>query len=107
MFTTFQNSKGPNLTKVCQKARSYLDNHEAGETERAVAALEKAMEKDHLYLDPELSLNSLATHLDLPPKMLSAVLNQVLQKGFSEYVNDLLLFSRSRLMSKREHCYRY
>jgi AraC-like DNA-binding protein len=45
------------------------------------------MEKEQLYLDPELNLNHLAAHLDIHPKMLSAVLNQVLQKGFSEYVN--------------------
>lgn len=70
-----------------KKVRSYLDNFEAGEIERSVAALELAMRQDKLYLDPELSLNNLAVHLDITPKLLSSVLNQVLQKGFSEYVN--------------------
>lgn len=70
-----------------KKTQSYFDSLEAGEIGRSVAALDLAMEKDQLYLDPELNLNSLAAHLDIHPKMLSAVLNQVLQKGFSEYVN--------------------
>lgn len=70
-----------------KKTQSYFDNLEAGEIERSVAALELTMEKDQLYLDPELNLNHLAAHLNMHPKMLSAVLNQVLQKGFSEYVN--------------------
>jgi AraC-like DNA-binding protein len=70
-----------------KKTQSYFDNLEAGEIERSLTALERAMEKDQLYLDPELNLNHLAAHLDIHPKMLSAVLNQVLQKGFSEYVN--------------------
>lgn len=70
-----------------KKTQSYFDNLTAGEVDQCIKALQQAMEKDKLYLDPELSITSLAAHIGVPPKTLSAVLNQGLQKGFSEYVN--------------------
>jgi AraC-like DNA-binding protein len=45
------------------------------------------MTVDKVYLDAELTLTKLAAHLDLPPKTVSAVLNQHLKVGFNEYVN--------------------
>ncbi|WP_173002964.1 AraC family transcriptional regulator [Chitinophaga sp. SYP-B3965] len=70
-----------------KKTQSYFDNLPPGEVNGSIDALQQAMEKDRLYLDPELTINSLAAHIGVPPKTLSAVLNQGLQKGFSEYVN--------------------
>lgn len=70
-----------------KKTQSYFDNLSTAEIEDCMAALQKAMETDKLYLDPELTITSLATHIGVNPKTLSAVLNQGLQKGFSEYVN--------------------
>ena len=55
--------------------------------EEAVPLLKKAMEQDHLYLDPELNLALLARHTGLPQKTISLVLNQHLQKSFNEFVN--------------------
>ncbi|HEY4109443.1 helix-turn-helix domain-containing protein [Puia sp.] len=57
-------------------------------TEPAVRALKKAMEQDTLWLDPALNLTLLARHCGLTPKTLSAVLNQHLEKTFSEFVNE-------------------
>jgi AraC-like DNA-binding protein len=54
----------------------------------AVPLLLKAMEKDQLYLNPELNLSLVAQHTGLPPKTISAVLNQHLQKSFNEFVNE-------------------
>lgn len=70
-----------------KKTQSYFDNLPAGEVDACITALQQAMEKDKLYLDPELTITGLAAHIGVPPKTLSAVLNQGLQKGFSEYVN--------------------
>lgn len=53
----------------------------------AVALLQKAMEEDRLYLNPDLNLSLLAQHTGLPPKTISAVLNQHLHKSFHEFVN--------------------
>jgi AraC-like DNA-binding protein len=71
-----------------KKTKSYSHQLEADEIKQCVAALNMAMKKDKLYLDPELNVNGLAAHIGVRPKMLSAVLNQVLEKGFSEYVNS-------------------
>lgn len=55
--------------------------------EEAEPLLKKAMEQDHLYLDPELNLALLSKHTGLPQKTISLVLNQHLQKSFNEFVN--------------------
>lgn len=56
--------------------------------DEAVPLLIKAMERDKLYLNPELNLSLLAQHVRLPQKTISAVLNQHLQKSFNEFVNE-------------------
>jgi AraC-like DNA-binding protein len=55
--------------------------------EEAEPLLKKAMEQDHLYLDPELNLTMLSKHTGLPQKTISLVLNQHFQKSFNEFVN--------------------
>ena len=57
-------------------------------TGSVVLAITKAMEEDKLWLDPTLSLAMLAQHCGIAPKMLSAVLNQHLEKPFNELVNE-------------------
>lgn len=56
--------------------------------EQVTAALTTAMEKDHLYLSPTLTVASVAMHIEIPQKSISAVLNQHLQKSFNEFVNE-------------------
>jgi len=70
-----------------KKTQSYFDNLPPAEVDNCIRALQQAMEQDKLYLDPELTSASLAAHIGVNPKTLSAVLNQGLQKGFPEYVN--------------------
>jgi len=53
----------------------------------AVPLLRKAMEEDHLYLEPELNLTLLSRHTGLPQKTISLVLNQHLKQSFNEFVN--------------------
>ena len=53
-----------------------------------VSALKKAMEQDRLWLDPALNLGALARHCGLPPKTLSAVLNQHMDTTFNALVNE-------------------
>jgi len=55
--------------------------------QEAIALLTRAMEKDKLYLDPDLNLSLLVQHTGLPQKTISAVLNQHLHKSFNEYIN--------------------
>jgi AraC-like DNA-binding protein len=55
--------------------------------ESCLKALKKAMETDLLYLNPQLNLTLLATHIGVNHKIISSVLNQELGKGFNEFVN--------------------
>ncbi len=48
----------------------------------------RAMEKDKLYLNPELNLAQLAEHVSIPQKTISEILNQHLHKNFNEFVNE-------------------
>lgn len=60
----------------------------APELEQLIVLLKTAMETDRLYLDPSLTVASLATHTGATPKTLSAVLNQHLNKSFNEFINE-------------------
>jgi AraC-like DNA-binding protein len=53
-----------------------------------VRSLLQTMESDKLYLNPDLSVALLSAHTGIASKMISAVLNQHLQKSFSEFVNE-------------------
>ncbi|GEP98301.1 helix-turn-helix domain-containing protein [Chitinophaga cymbidii] len=70
-----------------KKTQSYFDNLSKDEIDGSLAALQKAMEQDKLYLDPDLNISALAAQTGINAKTLSSVLNQRLNKGFNEYVN--------------------
>ncbi len=51
-------------------------------------ALERSMQKDRLFLDPELSIGKLAIHTGIPARELSTALNQHFEKNFYTFVNE-------------------
>ncbi|MEL6924888.1 MAG: helix-turn-helix domain-containing protein, partial [Bacteroidota bacterium] len=55
------------------------------------------MQREQPYLDPNLSLRSLAAQLQLPPNHLSQLLNEGFDKNFAEYVNDFRLAAFKQL----------
>ncbi|MGZ3874010.1 MAG: helix-turn-helix domain-containing protein [Mucilaginibacter sp.] len=71
-----------------KSVKNYVDTLPAGDAAACAALLKHAMETDKLYLDAALTLKSLAQKLDLSPRVISAVLNRELKKGFSEFVNE-------------------
>ncbi|BDS15323.1 helix-turn-helix domain-containing protein [Aureispira anguillae] len=50
--------------------------------------LEKLMQEKQPYLDPDLTLRSLAQMLNIPPNQLSQLLNEGFDKNFAAYVNS-------------------
>ena len=56
--------------------------------EKVVGLLTIAMQTDKLYLDPELTVEKISRHTQLPQRTVSFVLNQHLQKSFSTFVNE-------------------
>ncbi len=53
--------------------------------------LEQIMQQEQPYLDPELSLRSLAEMMDIPSNHLSQLLNEGFDKNFSEFINTYRL----------------
>lgn len=47
-----------------------------------------AIEQDHVFLDPDLNLNSLAGHLNASPNVVSAVINSEFEKSFRSLINE-------------------
>lgn len=55
---------------------------------QAIEKLRDVMLRDQVFLDPELTLQSIVTRTGLQQKTISAVLNQHLGKSFNEFVNE-------------------
>ncbi|MHA4846590.1 helix-turn-helix domain-containing protein [Flavitalea antarctica] len=50
--------------------------------------VESVMNEQRLFLNPELTLSDLAAKLDLPPKKVSHIINQVFFMNFNDFVNQ-------------------
>ncbi|WP_299555514.1 AraC family transcriptional regulator [Seonamhaeicola sp.] len=53
-----------------------------------IIALENLLIKNKTYLDPQLTLESVANSLDLSPSYLSRVINNELKTSFTDYINS-------------------
>jgi AraC-like DNA-binding protein len=56
--------------------------------EQTARRLLRSMEADHLYLDPELDLARLSEMTQIPAKLISATVNQLMNKSFNQFVNE-------------------
>lgn len=67
--------------------------------------LEQLIEKEQPYLDPNLTLRSLAEQMNLPPNYLSQLLNEGFEQNFSEYINSyrLATFKSNLVDPKNQH----
>lgn len=65
--------------------RSALNSDQA---KRIAEKINTAMQEQHLYLDPSLTLHKLASHLSISPNYLSQTLNETLGVNFFDYVNQ-------------------
>ncbi|HEY2726471.1 MAG TPA: helix-turn-helix domain-containing protein [Parafilimonas sp.] len=68
-----------------QIVNSTLSAETIGQT---ITLLKRTMNDDKLFLNPNLNLNILSEHTSIPQKTISFVLNQSLNKSFSEFVNE-------------------
>jgi AraC-like DNA-binding protein len=53
-----------------------------------LSLLKNAMAADKLYLEPTLTVANVSSHIDIPAKQISWVLNQAQSKSFNEFVNS-------------------
>lgn len=72
------------------------------EANRIVSSLNHAMHQQRLYLDSDLSIDSLSRQLNASRHHISQVLNERFQQTYADYVNDLRLAeAKSRLQNAR------
>ncbi|SHF22491.1 Helix-turn-helix domain-containing protein [Fodinibius roseus] len=65
--------------------------------------LTEIMETQRPYLEPKLSLSTLADYLDISPNHLSQVINQYEEKNFYDYVNEYRIEEFKRRALKPEN----
>lgn len=66
---------------------------------KTLEALQKTMEYDRIYLNPELTLNEVVKITGITQKTISAVLNQHAGKSFNEFVNEYRVEEVKRRLS--------
>lgn len=70
---------------------------------RQLALILKTVDAQKLYLDANLSIRSLSQQLDIPPYVLSKLLNEHLGKSFSEFINEKRIAEAQRLLELPEN----
>jgi AraC-like DNA-binding protein len=68
--------------------QSILDLLGEKQVNEAIEQLKKVMEEEQCYLNPELNLAKVSELTGLNPKIISAICNQILHKGFGEFINE-------------------
>ncbi|RAI97566.1 AraC-like DNA-binding protein [Chitinophaga skermanii] len=86
-FAGFQRTKVI-VVKEQKQASQALEQVSAVDIEKCKAAILRAMQHEKLYRSPELDLSTLSEAIQFPPKTVSAVINQAMQKGFNELINE-------------------
>lgn len=79
---------------------------ETGKAESFSAILtgaDQLMEKDRLFLDPELSLQGLAGRLGIKPYLLTRALNQLRGQSFRQYLNSYRIAEAQHLLRSSNH----
>jgi AraC-like DNA-binding protein len=70
---------------------------------RIASKIEAAMAKDHVYLDPMLSLHKLSRHILVSPNHISQTLNETIGESFFDYVNRWrITAAQPRILAGRE-----
>ena len=64
-----------------------------------LTALKGLFEDESVYLNPKVTLNSVAQSIDTTPKILSRVINETAQVNFSEFVNSYRIKKAKKLLA--------
>jgi len=90
------------LEQPTRKYKKTLFNSE--EIEQHKSRLKSLMEKEELFLEPELTLRLIAGRMDLPPNHMSQLLNMGFDQNFSDFVNTYRLENfKHKLKSTKSH----
>lgn len=73
--------------------------HDAGEWKDVLLQIRNHMEKQRSWLDPDLTLEQLATQLKLRPRQMSQAINEGLDQNFFEFINTYRIDEAKRLLT--------
>ena len=76
-----RNGAGDEKNKYKDSKLSKVDSH------IHLQNLRKMVEKDKLYLDPNLKIRDISSRMGIPRKVLSQLINELLEKNFKNFIN--------------------
>ena len=100
-FTGYHRTK--TIIQSSEKQSLTLSDFSIAEIEHYAQLLSETMKTEKLYLNPELTVGQVASHLGLNQKLVSAVLNQHLKKGFNEFVNEYRVEEVKKRLALPQH----
>lgn len=68
-----------------------------------IERIRSVMESGKLFLNPRLTLDEFSEHAQLPPRMVSAVINRCLNQNFHEFVNRYRVEEAWRILGEPEY----
>ncbi len=87
------------LREELQKKRYEHTRLDGIDLEKIQEQLTELMEKQKVYLDPDLRLSMLADELNISPHQLSRILNESYRMNFNEFINMFRIKEASRLLT--------
>ncbi|WP_136465683.1 helix-turn-helix domain-containing protein [Flagellimonas onchidii] len=87
-FLAFLLFKNPSLLKHSNSKKQQNIRLETHQLKDYASQMEQLMELKKLYLDPNCSLNKVATEMKLPAYLISHVVNNALDKSFPDFLNS-------------------
>lgn len=100
LFSLMEEKEITNPDQPLQAAAKYAGSALTVAEKTALAdRLKHFMETEKPYLEPELTLEQLAAKISVKPKILSQVINEVIQQNFFEFVNQYRIEAAMRLLT--------
>jgi AraC-like DNA-binding protein len=81
-----------------KKETKYSGTIRNEERAQAIAVIRELMEKEQVYLDPELTLEKLAEKTSYSPKRLSQMINDSFHQSFFDFVNTFRIQEAERIL---------
>jgi AraC-like DNA-binding protein len=97
-FFSFDKRNGP-PDFFLSTAKTTSPGNEKTEKERIVQIVSQYMQSNKPYLEPELTLNQLASRVSLKPRALSQAINEILQQNFFDFINRYRVEEAVRLLT--------
>lgn len=88
--------------EIIKSARKIKSKFKTESQKEIVKRIKEIIISEKLYANPNLHIKSFAKRLHLPEKQLSILINDVLEKNFSAFVNEFRIEEACRLLSEKD-----